>query len=114
MNKITATTLKRAIVLLDAVGAQYAIIDSNGIKYGELAVQSKPQKKYLHGELTNYVRSNFKDLKIGEVISIEVDKYTTSELQKCISSFICKVYGKGTHTTCVSSDRKSIEILRVT
>lgn len=46
MEQIKVTTLRKAIGLLDACGFKYAIIDSDGIKHGELELaEIKPATK---------------------------------------------------------------------
>lgn len=116
MEQIKKTTLKKAIVLLNAIGAQYAIIDSDGQKHGDLEIVEQRKRKpsaYEYGELTNYCRTYFKDLAIGDVQVFPIGNYPIEVIQRTLSSWICKNYGNGTHTTCMSEDRKSIEILRV-
>lgn len=113
MENVKKAALKKAMVLLNAIGVSYAIIDANGKKYGDLEIANKSNKKYIHGELTDHIRTNFVELKIGEVGQMPLGKFEINEIQKCLSSYVCKVYGKGTHTTCMSKDRSSIEILRV-
>lgn len=113
MEDVKTATLKRAIVLLDAVGATYAILTKDGKKYGELKVSQKVTGKYKHGELTGHIREHFKPIEIGDVLVVPVGKFDVTEMQKCLASYSCRVYGKGTHTTCITSDRKGIEILRV-
>ena len=53
MEQIKQTTLKKAIVLLNAIGAQYAIIDADGKKHGDLEIVEQRKRKpsaYEYGE----------------------------------------------------------------
>jgi len=116
MEQIKQTTLKKAIALLNAVGAQYAIIDSDGNHHGDLQV-TEPKKRrksnYPHGELTKYCVDTFKELSVGDVCIFPTGKYDVKDMQRTLSSWLCRVYGNGSHTTCMSEDRKAIEILRL-
>lgn len=116
MEQIKQAALKKAIVLLNAVGAQYAIIDADGQKHGNLEIVEQRKRKpsvYDRGELTNYCRNNFKHLAIGDVQNFPVGKYPIEVIQRTLSSWICKNYGNRTHITGMSKERNSIEILRV-
>jgi hypothetical protein len=116
MEQIKQTTLKKAIVLLNAIGAQYAIIDTDGEKHGNLEVIEQRKRRkglYKHGELTAYCMSNFKELAVGDVLIFPIGPYPIKDMQRTLSSWICKQYGNSTHTTCMSEDRQSIEVLRV-
>lgn len=116
MEQVKETALKKAIVLLNAIGAQYAIIDSDGNHHGELQIEKKSKRsksKYQWGELTNYCRENFTNLGIGDVLIFPVDKYPIADMQRTLSSWICKNYGNGSHTTCVNRERNAIEVLRI-
>ena len=116
MEQIKQTTLKKANALLNAVGAQYAIIDADGEKHGTLEVTEKRKSRkrlYKHGELTAYCVSNFKELSIGDVFVFPIGSYPIQDMQRTLSSWLCKQYGNSTHTTCMSEDRQSIEVLRV-
>jgi hypothetical protein len=116
MEQIKQTTLKKAIVLLNAIGAQYAIIDADGKKHGDLEIVEQRKRKpsaYEYGELTNYCRTYFKDLAVGDVQVFPIGNYPIEVMQRTLSSWICKNYGNGTHTTCMSENRQSIEILRI-
>lgn len=116
MEQIKEATLKKAIVLLNAIGAQYAIIDSDGNRHGDLPLAEIPKRRkntYPYGTLTNYCVENFKELAIGDVCIFPIGQFEIKEMQRALSSWLCKIYGNGTHTTCMSEDRKSIEVLRV-
>lgn len=119
MEQIKEATLKKAIVLLNAVGAQYAIIDTDGNHYGGLQIiapsKHKKRKKNTHpyGTLTKYCLENFKELSVGDVCVFPIGQFDIKDMQRTLSSWLCKLYGNGTHTTCMSEDRKSIEVLRV-
>ena len=116
MEQIKQTTLKKAIVLLNAIGAQYAIIDLDGNKHGSLEITEPRKRKssgYERGELTNYCRTYFKEVLVGDVQIFPIGNYPIEVMQRTLSSYICKQYGNGTHTTCIRKDRKSIEILRI-
>ena len=116
MEQIKQTTLKKAIVLLNAIGVQYAIIDLDGNKHGNLEIVGSRKRKprsYAHGELSNYCRTHFKEMQVGDVQTFPTGNYPIAVMQRTLSSWICKKYGNGAYTTCINKDRKSIEILRI-
>lgn len=116
MEKIQLVTLNRALTLLDAIGAKYAIISPDGTRFGDLSIaDDKPEdtRTYSFKELGAYVRDQFILHNVGDVAIIPIDKFDIDELQSAISSHAVKTGGKGSYTTCRSKDKKSIEVLRV-
>lgn len=116
MKQIQLATLKRALSMLDAIGAQYAIISADGTRFGTLQIaeeKSKPTRAYSYKELGDYIKERFNLPNVGDVLTIPVDKFKINELQSAISSHAVKVGGKGHYTNCRAKDKKSIEILRL-
>lgn len=116
MKQIQLATLNRALTLLDAIGAKYAIISPDGTQFGDLQIanhKTKDTRPYSFKEMNAYVRDQFILHNVGDVAIIPIDKFDIDELQSAISSHAIKTGGKGHYTTCRSKDKKSIEVLRV-
>jgi len=112
MQEIKLATLKRALTMLDALGARYAIISPNGTRFGDLKLADE-KPGYNFAELGAYVKQKFTHVEVGEVLIIPVDKFEVDKLQSAITSHACKIGGKGSYTTCRSKDKTQIEILRL-
>lgn len=114
MSNIKQQTLKRALSMLDAIGAKYAIIDAQGKKYGSLDVnEKKRQTKYAHGELSSYCASHISKMSVGDVVEIPVGKYDGNDVRASAVSWACYHWGNGTVTTSTSKTKKIVEVLRI-
>ena len=110
---ITTKSIEQAIKLLSATGCQYKIIDAAGNEYGELQVVEKKKKRngtYQYGELTNHFKSYVRDLEVGDVAVIPIDKFDYRNLIRCMSAWCNTKWGKGNVKTCRSGD--TIQVLR--
>jgi hypothetical protein len=112
MEKIKLVTLNRALTMLDAIGARYAIISPDGTRFGDLPL-AEEKTGYNFAELGAYVKQQFTHVEVGDVLIIPVDKFDVDKLQSAITSHACKIAGKGSYTTCRSKDKTQIEILRL-
>ncbi len=112
MEKIKLATLNRVLTMLDAIGAQYAIISPDGTRFGDLKLADE-KPGYNFAELGAYVKQQFTPVEVGDVLIIPVDKFDVDKLQSAITSHACKIAGKGSYTTCRSKDKTQIEILRL-
>jgi hypothetical protein len=117
MKDVQKSALDKAIIWLKAAGCTFAIIDADGNKHGELDVKEKKTRKrtspYPYGELAAYVSTYLKDLKVGEVGEVPLGKYDRQSIQSSCSSWMCRVFGNGSHTTALDPKRKVIEVLRI-
>ena len=116
MNMIQQQTLKKALSLLDAVGATYAVIDSDGGKHGTLEVVEPKKRKRSdrpYGALSKFATEVIGHLKVGEVVEIGTDVYDHETVRGAITSWACNRWGNGTLTTAYNKDTKKIEALRV-
>lgn len=78
MNTIQTRVLINAVKLLDAVGFQYAIIDSDGNKTGNLEVVTKPKRRkalYPHGEVIKHIKPYIDNIKVNTTVEIPVGKF---------------------------------------
>jgi len=116
MSNIKQQTLKRALTMLDAIGATYAVIEENGTKHGTLEVSDKKAKavrKYKHGELSSYVKSFLENVKVGQVVEVPVGVYSIEDLRSSVVSWACYYWGKGTITTASNKEKQIVEALRL-
>jgi hypothetical protein len=115
MSGVKQQTLKRALAMLNAIGATYAVVEENGTKHGtlEVAETKKRSSKYKHGELSGYAMKWMVGMKVGDVKEVPFDKYTGEELRSATVSWACYHWGTGTVTTATNKDKKVVEVLRI-
>ena len=110
---VTTKSIEQAIKLLKATGCQYKIIDAAGNEYGALQVAEKKKKRngiYQYGELTNHFKPYVKDLEVGDVAVIPMDKFDYKTLIRCLSAWCNTQWGSGNTKTCRSGD--TLQVLR--
>lgn len=112
---ITAKTIEQAIKLLKATGCQYKIIDVAGNEYGDLQAGTKKVNKrrpnaYAYGALTAHFKPHLRDLDVGNVAVIPLDKFKYPRLLSCLTAWCTTNWGKGNTRTCRSGD--TIQVLR--
>lgn len=114
MSKIKQETLKRAIAMLNAVGAQYAIIDENGVLHGELkVVEAKAAQKYDRGERSNWAKEMIGDMSITDVREVPFGKYGKEEARNALSLWAYHYWGKGSVATSLNNSKQTVEVLRI-
>ncbi len=116
MSNIKQQTLKRALTMLDAIGATYAVIEENGTKHGTLEVSDKKAKaarKYKHGELSSYVKPFIENMKAGQVVEVPTGSYPIEDVRSAVVSWACYHWGNGTITTASSKEKQIVEALRL-
>lgn len=115
MSNIKQQTLKRALAMLNAIEAKYAVIDIDGNKYGDLEVSEKTKtaRKYPHGELSAYASSHMANMSITDVCEIPFGKYEGAEVRGAAVSWACYHWGNGSVTTSTNTDKKVVEVLRI-
>lgn len=120
MNEIQARTLESAIKMLKACGAQYAIVDSDGNKHGDLELKKLPKPKgarrplkYPFGALTNHIRPIISKLNVGDVGRVPVAPYDIEAVVGGVGSLCSKTWGLKNHTACLTKDRQYVEVLRL-
>ena len=116
MREIENKVLNKALQMLDALKCEYAIVDSDGTKHGELQIQPKKAKrpvKYEWGALTNHIRPLVQSIKIGEVVKVPVAPFDIESVQGSVGSLCFKLWGRGNHTSALTKDRTYIEVLKL-
>lgn len=115
MSGVKQQTLTRALNMLNAIGATYAIIEENGTKHGtlEVAEAKKRNSKYAHGELSTYASKQLANMPVGDLREIPFGKYEGEEVRSAAVSWACYHWGNGTVTTATIKDKKIVEVLRI-
>jgi len=114
MNTLHKRAVDNAIKLLNAVGAQYAIIDTDGVKTGSLEVVTKIKRRpsaYAHGELTKHVKPYIDNTKVNSTVEIPVGKFDLATVYRSVSSHASKTWGNGSHSI-TSKDGNRVLITR--
>lgn len=118
MEQIKVTTLRKAIGLLDACGFKYAIIDSDGIKHGELELaEIKPATKrsplaFPYGQVTEWVRKHLPaNFQVGDVCEIPFGNYGPERVRSCTLNTLSRQYGLGKFTSVI--DNGNVQVMRV-
>lgn len=115
MIGVKQQTLTRALNMLNAIGATYAVIEESGTKHGTLEVVEvkKRKTKYAHGELSNYTSKHIANMSVGDIEEIPFGKYEGEEVRSSAVSWSCYHWGNGTVTTATLKDKKVVEVLRI-
>lgn len=118
MEQIKVTTLRKAIALLDACGFQYAIIDSDGVKHGQLNVPApKPPTKraplaFPYGEVAEYIKTHLPaEIAVGDVLEIPFVQYGPERIRSSTLSLLSRKYGHNKFTSVI--DNGNVQVMRV-
>jgi hypothetical protein len=110
-----AKALSNAIKLLNAIGAQYAIKDAEGVVHGDLKAVSKQKKapsKYPYGVVSTHVRPYVISCGVNQTVTIPVGQFDLNTVYGSASSMASKEWGNGCHKIGTSSDKKSVLLTR--
>lgn len=115
MSGVKQQTLTRALNMLNALGAAYAVIEEDGTKHGTLEVveTKKRNTKYKHGELSAYAAAHMVSMEVGDIEEIPFGKYEGEEVRSAAVSWACYHWGNGTVTTSTNKDKKVVEVFRI-
>ena len=100
MENIQTVALKRAINTLTALNCQFAVITSEGEKFGELDVQpliKQRKNKYKQGELKGYVETFLAPVQVGKDFSVPCDVYGMETTIRSVSNWFYKTHGAGSY-----------------
>ncbi len=107
--------LSNAIKLLNAIGAQYAIKDAEGVVHGDLKAVSKQKKapaKYPYGSLSSHIRPYVEGCGVNQTVTIPIGQFDLDHIYGSASSMATKMWGNGCHKVGTSSDKKSVLLTR--
>jgi hypothetical protein len=115
MNNIHEKALSNAIKLLNAIGAKYAIVDSDNKKHGDLNVITKKKRapaKYEYGVIRKHIRPYLDHIKVNDTARIPVSPYDAHTVYGSASSTATVLWGKQCHKVGMSADKKFVIITR--
>jgi hypothetical protein len=101
MNTLHKRAVDNAVKLLNAIGAQYAIIDTDGVKTGNLEVVTKIKRRkalYPHGEVIKHIKPYIDNIKVNTTVEIPVGKFDLATVYRSVSSNASKSWGTGSHS----------------
>ena len=110
-----AKALSNAIKLLNAIGAQYAIKDAEGVVHGDLKALSKQKKapsKYPYGSLSTHIRPYIDACVVNQTVTIPIGQYDLDSVYGSASSMATKAWGNGCHKVGTSADKKAVLLTR--
>jgi hypothetical protein len=114
---IKTTALNKALSILDALGAKYKVVASDGAEFGvlKLAVEpthAKKGEKYGWGVMTQYVRPHLEHMDIGSVAVIPShDVIEPRDVMASTAKLMGKLYGSGSYICGITP--VGVEVLRV-
>ena len=115
MNDIQTKILANAIKLLDAINAQYAIVDPDGKQHGKLELKPKAPKKkrpsYEYGSVAAHVKGYLAKAMINTKIVVPLNGMHKEVVRSAICSYANKLWGNGSYTTHVCT--QGIEFTRL-
>jgi len=111
---IHQTATAKAIKILEAIGAKYAI-HIDGEVYGTLKVTKEPNRNrpYANGETRSHYLPYIENLQIGESASVPYSYFDPKVLASNISAFCCHKWASGSAMTARNDVTKSVEVLRL-
>jgi hypothetical protein len=115
MNTIHEKALSNAIKLLNAIGAKYAIVDSDSKKHGDLEVVTKSKRrpaKYPYGVIRKHIRPYLDHIKVNDTARIPVSPYDLNTVYGSASSTATVLWGKQCHRVGASDDKRFVLITR--
>ena len=115
MNTIHEKALSNAVKLLNAIGAKYAIVDSDSKKHGDLEVVTKSKRKpakYPYGVIRKHIKPYLDHIKVNDTARIPVSPYDLNTVYGSASSTATVMWGKQCHKVGASADKKFVLITR--
>lgn len=125
MNEIQKRALLQGIKLLNASGAQFAVIDSDGTKYGTLEIKPVIKGKTLRNRAGNAVPQGYysqvikpvlRELQPGTVGEIEVvpGARSTAAFRSAVTGHASALWGSGNYTTHIvrRGSKATVQVLR--
>jgi hypothetical protein len=111
---IHQVVIEKAIKLLEASGATYAI-QYNGNTYGTLQVKPAPlrQRRYAKGETSAHYLPIIGGLKVGEGASVPMSYFDPRILSSNISGYCVHHWGASNAMTKINRKNQTIEVIRL-
>jgi hypothetical protein len=115
MNTLHTKALNNAVKLLNAIGAKYAIVDTDLRKYGDLEVITKKKKaspKYPYGVIRKHIKPYLDHIEVNQTARIPVSPYDLDTVYGSASSTATVLWGKSAHRVGSSEDKRFVLITR--
>ena len=111
---IHRTAVARAIAMLNAAGADYAVI-FDGETHGNLEVKPSPKRKprYPRGATRAHYLPHLETLAPGDSAVVPVGPFDPVTLAANISAYCCHTWGVGAGMTARNDEAGTIEVLRL-
>jgi hypothetical protein len=121
MLEVQKEGLKRALIVLNGLGAQYKIILLDGTEYGDLVVAPKAEEKkrkrkpslYPHGALQNYFQPILEALRPGDAAEVPAQQFDIESLRGSMTAWAGKTWGRKTFISRSDKTRNVVEFLRM-
>lgn len=112
--------LDRLMAALKATGAKYIIVMPDGTTHsqGDLKLVEEKQRKrrkspFPRGAISAYYMPYIEGMLPGQLVEIPYDTFPPETIISGVSSRAVDMWGRGSTMTCRNTDKKVIEVLRV-
>lgn len=112
--------LQRAEALLKGARVQYAIIDHEGNKRGDLELAPAKSKRKVTGPRNNFAEmfpgyiEQIKQLQVNESLAWPCPPALVPAFRKCVSSVATAAHGQGKCMTAITGKKRdTVEVLRL-
>lgn len=108
-------TIQRLVTALEQNGYQFAIVSPDGEKIGNLDVvqPKRPRSATKNHGITNYVRSQIRDMNIGEIRLIDPMNYEPNAISSVMSYAVLNEFGEGAEVTVMRREDGATEVMRL-
>lgn len=107
-KELEAKAIKKAIVILDAIGCKYSIVTKDGDVHGSV---NKRKFKYGYGVLRDHIAPYIKDIQPGEVRIVPIEGFDYASVQSSLSSTMHFKYGADSYMTSQVNDKNAVELM---
>lgn len=115
MSDIKLEAFRRAVKMLDGIGAKYGII-FDGKTYGTLDVvepSNGRNYRYQRGETRKHYLPYIESMEVGDVAEVPKGDFDMRTLVSNISSYAVNTWGKGSAITKRKDESQTVEVLRL-
>lgn len=115
MNNLEKAALAKVISMLNACKLQYAIVDSDGTKHGDLEVVIRKKRaplKYPMGTLSGHFKPYIENLLPDQAAEIPAKNFNLEDLRGSIAAWASTNWGNGTCTTLVDKQTNCVLVFR--
>lgn len=117
--EVQKIAISRAVALLRSAKCQFAIIDADGNKQGDLEIATQGRRSrgaFPRGTLIAHFLPHIENMKPGDAACVPYGRFAAEKshrdsLQKAISSHCSAAWGNKTYITHMND--KGVEVLRV-